>query len=188
MTYSQKLRDPRWQKKRLQILERDQWKCCACGCADKTLQVHHLVYAKKDPWDYDDECLQTLCEDCHEVRQELTDRASNALKMAVAKMSTEQISNAAQYLCDDALRRSQPDSFLDRRILRWAIDQMLDVYESGKGYMPERLAYDLIFVLTHIEIFCWDENFETRELKFKRMREYIAKLEETHHDKFCAGL
>ena len=26
-TYKQKLKDPRWQKKRLKVLERDDWKC-----------------------------------------------------------------------------------------------------------------------------------------------------------------
>lgn len=30
MTYSQKLRDPRWQKKRLEILERDSFTCQHC--------------------------------------------------------------------------------------------------------------------------------------------------------------
>ena len=67
--YQEKLKDVRWQKKRLQIMERDKWKCAECGCDDKTLNVHHVKYLTgKDPWDYPDDNFVTLCKDCHELR------------------------------------------------------------------------------------------------------------------------
>jgi hypothetical protein len=66
MTYSEKLRDPRWQRKRLEIMNRDDFRCQACRSKDKTLNVHHRLYQKgNDPWDYENEMLVTLCEDCH---------------------------------------------------------------------------------------------------------------------------
>lgn len=64
MTYLEKLKDPRWQKKRLQILERDDFTCRYCKDTEKTLHVHHMIYAKA-PWLTDNEHLLTLCEDCH---------------------------------------------------------------------------------------------------------------------------
>lgn len=65
--YLAKLRDPRWQKKRLEILQRDEWKCQDCGNKDRTLHVHHRVYERgAEPWDYADHLLVTLCEFCHE--------------------------------------------------------------------------------------------------------------------------
>jgi hypothetical protein len=65
--YSKKLKDPRWQKKRLEIFERDKWGCQRCYDTESTLHVHHLRYLEgKDPWDYPDEYLITLCEECHE--------------------------------------------------------------------------------------------------------------------------
>lgn len=65
--YIEKLKDPRWQKKRLDIMERDGWACRSCGDNKKTLHVHHLAYIYgNDPWDYMDETLVTLCDDCHE--------------------------------------------------------------------------------------------------------------------------
>ncbi len=68
MTYSEKLRDPRWQKKRLEIFERDDFCCRYCFCDDKTLHVHHLLYHKdREPWEYENDCLITACEDCHKV-------------------------------------------------------------------------------------------------------------------------
>ena len=62
--YSEKLKDPRWQKKRLQILNRDQFKCRFCSDDKTELHVHHLKY-KCNPWDAHDEDLQTLCKHCH---------------------------------------------------------------------------------------------------------------------------
>jgi len=68
MNYSEKLKDPRWQKKRLEILERDGWKCMSCGGKEKTLHVHHIIYfSHKDPWEINNGFLITLCESCHTV-------------------------------------------------------------------------------------------------------------------------
>ena len=64
MKYSEKLKDPRWQKKRLKILERDGWVCRECYTEEKTLHVHHLEY-NGDPWDSPDDNLLTLCYRCH---------------------------------------------------------------------------------------------------------------------------
>ncbi|GAC1385849.1 MAG: hypothetical protein NVSMB45_15070 [Ginsengibacter sp.] len=62
--YSEKLKDPRWQKKRLEILNRDEFKCTLCGDDKTTLQVHHKKY-NGEPWEVDSEDLITVCEDCH---------------------------------------------------------------------------------------------------------------------------
>lgn len=64
MTYGQKLKDPRWQKKRLKILERDEFTCTICGDDKNTLHVHHEKYIG-DPWEVEDKYLKTVCETCH---------------------------------------------------------------------------------------------------------------------------
>ena len=71
ISYSEKLRDPRWQKKRLCVMQRDGFACRDCGDADSTLHVHHCYYEKGDPWQTDEKFLLTLCENCHEARGEL---------------------------------------------------------------------------------------------------------------------
>lgn len=67
--YNQKLKDPRWQKKRLKILERDNFTCQYCQCIDETLHVHHFEY-KGNPWDIDNKKLITVCERCHFIIEE----------------------------------------------------------------------------------------------------------------------
>lgn len=102
MTYSQKLRDPRWQKKRLLILERDGWKCCACDRGDINLQVHHLYYAKKDPWEYPDTAYQTLCEDCHSIRQQALDERIQELRMALGRTTNRELEVMLKRIVDFA--------------------------------------------------------------------------------------
>lgn len=63
--YSELLKDPRWQRKRLKILERDGFLCQSCLDGESTLHVHHTVYSKGLPWEVPDSCLITLCENCH---------------------------------------------------------------------------------------------------------------------------
>ena len=68
MIYSDKLRSPLWQRRRLEIMQRDGFRCSACGDDKNTLNVHHLWYSG-EPWDVPDEALETLCENCHETRE-----------------------------------------------------------------------------------------------------------------------
>jgi ribosomal protein L37AE/L43A len=67
-TYAEKLLDPKWQKKRLEILQRDNFTCQGCLDKESTLHVHHKTYIKgREPWDYDNYNFITLCETCHEI-------------------------------------------------------------------------------------------------------------------------
>ncbi len=66
MKYSDKLKYPKWQKKRLEIMGRDSFKCSNCNTDKIELQVHHLDYFPSlEPWEYPNDMLITLCEPCH---------------------------------------------------------------------------------------------------------------------------
>lgn len=66
-TYRELLRDPRWQRKRLEILSLDNFTCRNCSSKTKTLNAHHLYYDREVmPWDYDNCVLITLCDECHD--------------------------------------------------------------------------------------------------------------------------
>ena len=84
-TYRELLRDPRWQRKRLEILKRDNFTCRYCDRTDKTLHVHHESYVwGRAPWDYPDDKLETLCVDCHgavtEVDRDLKESEQELIK------------------------------------------------------------------------------------------------------------
>lgn len=79
-TYSELLRDPRWQKMRLKIMERDGFKCRCCGNEKVTLNVHHKVYKSgKKPWEYHAHQLVTACEKCHAHLEGMKERVMDLL-------------------------------------------------------------------------------------------------------------
>jgi len=65
MNYSEKLKSPKWQKKRLEILQRDNFTCQLCTDTETELHIHHLKYTG-EPHEAPDDDLQTLCKVCHE--------------------------------------------------------------------------------------------------------------------------
>jgi hypothetical protein len=70
-SYYELLKHPKWQKKRLEIMEEYSFTCEYCGAEDKTLQIHHTYYEKGlMPWEYPNESLHCLCEDCHRNAQD----------------------------------------------------------------------------------------------------------------------
>lgn len=79
-TYWELLKHPKWQEKRLRIMERAGFKCEQCDTNEVTLNVHHKYYTKgANPWDYPDHALQCLCEPCHGEADELRQKLSIAI-------------------------------------------------------------------------------------------------------------
>lgn len=67
-TYYEKLKDPRWQKKRLEVMADRFFSCEVCGDSESTLNVHHKEYFKDlEPWEYHKDQLACICENCHET-------------------------------------------------------------------------------------------------------------------------
>jgi len=72
--YWKKLSDRRWQRKRLEILERAGFECESCGDAsnEKQLHIHHTYYEKGvEPWEYPEDSLLCVCKDCHKYMEDV---------------------------------------------------------------------------------------------------------------------
>lgn len=79
-SYIELLKDPRWQKKRLEVFQRSNFACEWCEATDKTLHVHHKAYRKGAmPWEYDIDQLECVCESCHEGYHHLKDTATSLI-------------------------------------------------------------------------------------------------------------
>ena len=95
MSYQDKLKDPRWQKMRLEIMERDGFECRKCEAKDKTLHVHHLYYTKGvQPWEYKKEALLTLCEACHVEVEYITDK----MRVHIGNAVMSNLNDLAQFM------------------------------------------------------------------------------------------
>ena len=69
--YALKLKDPRWQKKKGELLAAAEFTCASCESKEKTLHAHHNYYA----------CFAVLCEDCHKIADEQRKRFREASKL-----------------------------------------------------------------------------------------------------------
>ena len=87
--YAEKLRDPRWQEKRLKIIKRDKNRCVICKMSpdidpETILHVHHTFYIDGwEPWEYPDYSLRTLCSDHHEIEKEEKKKANKRLNEVI---------------------------------------------------------------------------------------------------------
>lgn len=129
MTYGDKLKDPRWQRKRLEILNLHGWVCDTC-CSqhrqDIPVQVHHKFYKissvqgrleKADPWDYDDDDFRVLCEPCHEQ----TEIALMEVRKAIGGFEHFELAKLADEIFK-AAAVANPKAVLD--MLFWQLGQI----------------------------------------------------------------
>ncbi len=130
--YSDKLKDPRWQKKRLEIFERDDFRCTFCDDKEQTLHVHHLQYNGL-PWDTPNEFLITLCEDCHndehfgrpEIEKELLKqlRVKGFSKNDLSKISDGFGNYSSSFIHE-----------VEAEIIKWALSDSEITEELGNRY------------------------------------------------------
>lgn len=88
--YKESLKHPLWQKKRLEIFNRDNFTCQKCGDTETELQVHHKEYYNGfEPWEYDNSILITYCVNCHQEIEGITN--SNGKSLYKIKKTCEEV-------------------------------------------------------------------------------------------------
>jgi hypothetical protein len=99
--YAIKLKHPNWQKKRLQILSRDKFTCKLCGDTETTLHVHHKYYENgKDPWEYPNTALVTLCQHCHKEVEDEKDEIQEFEEVKIIKSNNWTTGKRIMYLAN----------------------------------------------------------------------------------------
>jgi hypothetical protein len=86
--YSDKLKSPLWQRKRLEVMQRYCFKCRLCGDTETSLHIHHLEYSG-EPWQVDNDKLITICEDCHYVIEDQKINLINDPHAGIIKIKSE---------------------------------------------------------------------------------------------------
>jgi len=90
MNYKEQIAHPKWQKKRLQILERDNFTCQICLDTETQLHIHHQYYDKTFQtmaWEYPNHVYKTLCADCHKAITEHIEEYGNDKEFNVLKVN-----------------------------------------------------------------------------------------------------
>lgn len=95
--YAHLLQHPNWQKKRLEILQRDNWKCVKCTDGKSTLHVHHIKYKSGcKPWEYENDNFETLCSACHEI-EHLPKTDLESLLIAIVWLADQKLNIGTEY-------------------------------------------------------------------------------------------
>lgn len=117
-TYSQKLRDPRWQRRRLEVLEAAKFACSDCGGHQEELHVHHRRYRRGvNPWEYPDHELEVLCKTCHFAACNLRDHLEDSIG-TMDSSSLEALCGFAAGLCrDDPKRKAFGIEYVNAEII-----------------------------------------------------------------------
>lgn len=89
--YSKKFNDPRWLRKKADILLRDGGCCRYCKSADAHLQVRFIAHRGIDPWEYPNEELETICVECSKLRAFQFDRLDHQLRILLQHISNDRL-------------------------------------------------------------------------------------------------
>lgn len=122
MTYADQLKSPKWQKKRLEIMERDNFTCTSCGDTESQFHVHHGYYEKGLMlWEYNNDTLHTLCFGCHSEAHSVL----NVLKEQIGELELVSLYDL-MYLLDLIKEQDNPRRF----VLRQMINEFENIYSE----------------------------------------------------------
>lgn len=131
MAYADLLKDPRWQRKRLEMLNAAEWMCRLCFATEKTLHVHHKHYRRGAmPWEYSDSELEVLCENCHEAITETT----RSLKEILESGNTDILFRVSAYAQAIAAKRDWKTPRTVTLHAEGQVHAIVDAFRDGIGY------------------------------------------------------
>ena len=115
MTYKEQLKSPLWQRRRLEIMERDKFRCLRCGNEKETLNVHHLYYESGlSPWEYPEWSLITLCRTHHKDEEAFKTQSDWSLVESFRRLGADNrtLNRFAQMLNEISTHGKTPGSAL----------------------------------------------------------------------------
>ena len=137
-TYSELLRDSRWQAKRLTIIERAKGACDECHRADTGLEVHHCYYRfGRMPWQYPNDSLLALCRGCHINRN----KAEMKLRGFLPKLQTTELGAIQDFFGDCLYWYNRDDVFrLLHAMARDEVDTVIQLKRllAARGHPEDR--------------------------------------------------
>lgn len=147
MTYSEKLKHPLWQKKRLEILERDKFTCQKCWDDQTELHIHHSYYKNgAEPWEYENDSLLSLCKHCHAIIEHFKEiAAKNTLVELIEVYKSEKGQKEGILIAFFRKPKSNRFILIFYKPLDRGVEPLLvlnDDQFQAVEYMVNRLVYD----------------------------------------------
>ena len=112
-TYAERLEDPRWKAKSLEIIRKNFGICFHCGNVPAFPEVHHRWYERgKEPWEYPDCCYAVYCGECHQHAQVLMlqmQQATGVLSLAMQELLIAFVNRYSCWHLQDVLSITDPE-------------------------------------------------------------------------------
>lgn len=164
MEFSEQIKDPRWQKKRLQVLELHDFKCEICGNTENELHVHHSRYIKNRMyWEYDNDVLMCLCSKCHERIHKKTQVVKEVKKDREKELGKILYKNfeEPEFIVENLLRLKEIDGF--ENIFTYYIDAGY-IFTSFSAFIESQSKrIDMLQKISNIERILRENNIKSTE-------------------------
>lgn len=157
LTYSEQLKHPNWQRRRLEALQASYFTCEECGDAESTLNVHHKRYVRgRMAWEYENKELMVVCDSCHTDAHNL----KSSIELVLCALSSYEIKRVLGYARGQCSLLRGPDPFLGLNV---------DTYECAEGIADafDYLTPDIVETLAKKEGFVSSERLWEEERKLK---------------------
>jgi hypothetical protein len=129
--YWEKLKDPRWQRKRLEVMEESCFTCHNCQASDTTLHIHHDYYKKNaDPWEYETYELRCLCEECHYEAEMVRREIYKVIAACAGQGGNESLYDIYDYVASSAFGPVWAEMTEEQRAQWWEV--RLNESHNGK--------------------------------------------------------
>ena len=166
-TYSEKLRDPRWQRKRLEIMQRDNFTCTQCGNKSEIQNIHHWQYSK-EPWSAKNQDLTTVCRSCHEEIEHCKNltkvflRQPSFRKLVLNILATFNDSIDVAEDVDYCIPLPNPEGFSN---IRYDVPLPVGITKSDLPNMASHCKQEVCGSRYYEGVFVqWDEDYDERVL------------------------
>lgn len=139
MNYYQQTKHPNWQRKRLEVLELNDFQCQVCGETETELHVHHPFYRRgAQLWEYENNELQCLCKECHieahaedaAIKREVGILAPGMKKVVFGLAQT--INSVLSGTGNDPLRTDNPQIIMGVALAYFFINGRNDSFDAFK--------------------------------------------------------
>ncbi len=108
--YSDKLKHPKWQRMRLEVFQRADWKCEKCGDDSEQLHAHHKYYSNgREPWEYDPSSLLCLCDTCHTLVHMNQDKVRRFAQVIEGQMLSANLDLFKRLMCIRQAAKRMPE-------------------------------------------------------------------------------
>lgn len=201
--YKEEYSTNEWQRKSGNKKHLDDYTCQICGSKKKQVHVHHHFYIEgRHLWEYPDETLITLCEDCHAKEhkfdnQELIEVIEKARKTGVMALEIIKAIKNLMTPLETHIPEGVTVTPASYKSLKWIapktppFKKSININDKKKDFLDKLEKYGVTYPTQYLQSFAnyWGETIDKKKdiLRFENedsffLPTYLRNWEEKQHE------